>query len=71
MAAFKFKDPKIIARMPKVGDTIIKSKGEIKDDFVIIEEYEHYFLGVAQRLKYKECFTKSSFALNEFEIIRS
>lgn len=71
MAAFKFKDPKIIARMPQIGDIVVKNRGEVKDNFVVIKEYENYFLTVAKRLKFKECFTKSNFALCEFEIIRS
>lgn len=68
--AFKLKDKCIIANMPKIGDVIIKDKGEVKDNFEIIEEHEYYFVGIAQRLKFKECFTKTSFALKEFKILR-
>lgn len=68
--AFKFKDKDIIARMPQIGDIVVKDRGEVKDNFVVIKEYENYFLAVAQRLKFRECFTKASFALKEFEIQR-
>ncbi|MCD2347561.1 hypothetical protein [Clostridium guangxiense] len=66
--AFKYKDSAIARRMPQLGDIVIKDRGEVKDKFVIVEEHEYFFLGVAQRLKYKECFTKASFALREFKI---
>lgn len=68
--AFRYNSSIIAERMPKLGDIVIKDRGEVKDDFVIVEEHEHYFLGIAQRLKYRECFTKASFALKEFKIQR-
>lgn len=68
--AFKFKDKDVIAKMPKIGDIIIKDRGEVKDSFIVVKEYENYFLAVAQRLKFRECFTKTSFALKEFKIQR-
>lgn len=68
--AFKFKDKEIIARMPQIGDIVIKDRGEVKDNFIVVKEYQNYFLAVAQRLKFRECFTKASFALKEFKIQR-
>lgn len=68
--AFKYNSSIIVERMPKLGDIVIKDRGEVKDNFVIVEEHEYYFLGMAQRLKYRECFTKASFALKEFKIQR-
>lgn len=68
--AFRYNSSIIVERMPKLGDIVVKDRGETKDNFVIVEEHEHYFLGIAQRLRYRECFTKASFALNEFKIQR-
>jgi|GEM_PF-4504006 len=68
--AFRYNSSIIVERMPKLGDIVIKDRGEVKDNFVIVEEHECYFLGISQRLKYKECFTKASFALKEFKIQR-
>lgn len=67
---FRYNNSVINERMPKLGDIVIKDRGEVKDNFVIVEEHKYYFIGVAQRLKYKECFTKVSFALKEFKIQR-
>lgn len=68
--AFRYNSSIIVERMPQVGDIVIKDRGEVKDDFLIVEEHECYFLGIAQRLKYRECFTKASLALKEFKIQR-
>lgn len=66
----KYTDSNVISRMPKIGDVVIKDRGEVKENYVITEEHEHYFLGVAERLKFKECFSKVGFALGEFKIRR-
>ncbi|URZ15463.1 hypothetical protein [Clostridium felsineum] len=70
MAAFKFSDKDIVEKMPHIGDVVVKSRGEVKDKFIIIKEYECFFLAVAQRLGFRECFSKASFALSEFKIER-
>ncbi|MFL0251501.1 hypothetical protein ACJDT4_13855 [Clostridium neuense] len=67
---FKFKDNGIITRMPHIGDIVVKDRGEVKDNFIVIKEYKDYFLAVSQRLKFRECFSKASFALKELKIQR-
>ncbi|MCR3758463.1 hypothetical protein KYB31_05565 [Clostridium felsineum] len=71
MAFFRYSDSEIIDKMPHVGDVVVKSRGEVKDNFKIIKEYECFFLGVAQRLGFRECFSKASFALEEFKVERT
>lgn len=66
----KQKDQKIALRMPKLGDIVIKDRGEVKENFIIVKEYEKFFLGIGERLGYKETFSKTSFALNELKILR-
>lgn len=71
MAFFRYSDSKIIDKMPNIGDVVVKSRGEVKDNFLIVREYECFFLGVAKRLGFRECFSKSSLALGEFKVERT
>ncbi|URZ00642.1 hypothetical protein [Clostridium felsineum] len=57
----------IKGKMPKVGNTILKNRGEIRGEFTIIKEYENYFLAISKRLGFKECFSKASFFTQEIK----
>lgn len=66
----RYNDLNIILKMPRIGDVVVKDRGEVKENFIIVKEYKYFFLGIGERLKYKETFSKASFALNELKIQR-
>ena len=69
-AGINLKEPRIRRLIPNVGDTIVKSRGEFKGNFIVIERFSNFVLAAEERTKIKESFTNISIILNELQIVR-